>query len=90
MIATGVVGLLFWLVALASAIRSGGSKALNALVVTGEIGFLAAFPLLVFTEYFNPRVRKWCRRLAWLLAIAGVIALVIDENIHPWSAPPPI
>lgn len=86
MVVVGVVWVLVYLKLLSQVLRSK-SVALNAFILTGEMGFLASFALVIFSGDFSPGVRKWCRRLAWLLLIAGGIAFAVNESVHP--SPPP-
>jgi hypothetical protein len=86
MVAVSVVWGVVYLKLLSQALRSK-FVALNAFILSGEMGFFASFALLIFSGDFGPGARKWCRRLAWLLLIAGGIAFAVNESIHP--LPPP-
>lgn len=87
MIVTGIVWVIIYLLGLSDTLNSGGLTALNVFLFTGLMGFFGSIALLSFARFFRPGPRKWCRRLVWVLWIAGLIAFGAFEMIHPWNGP---
>ena len=87
MILTGVGFALFYLIGLNESLNSGGNTTLNALLFTGMMCFFGSFLLIIFARFFSPVPRKWCRRLVWIMWIAGMMAFGASYMIYPWNHP---